>query len=82
MLFRSLPLHHAARAEAALTGQRPALFAAWGGEDYELLAAMPAEFAGTAELSLTRIGEFTAGTSVTFTLDGRPVAPGGYDHFA
>jgi thiamine-monophosphate kinase len=77
-----LPLHHAARAEAALTGQRPALFAAWGGEDYELLAAMPAEFAGTAELSLTRIGEFTAGTSVTFTLDGRPVAPGGYDHFA
>jgi len=77
-----LPLHDSARAEAALSGQRPALFAAWGGEDYELLAAMPAEFAGTSELSLTRIGSFTEGTDVTFTLDGRPVTPGGYDHFA
>jgi len=77
-----LPLHHAARAEAALAGQRSALFAAWGGEDYELLAAMPAEFAGTAEFSLTRIGDFSSGTGITFTLDGRPVAPGGYDHFA
>jgi thiamine-monophosphate kinase len=77
-----VPLHRAARAEAALTGQRPALFAAWGGEDYELLAAMPAEFTGTSEFPLTRIGELRPGTGVTFTLDGRPVAPGGYDHFA
>jgi thiamine-monophosphate kinase len=76
------PLHPAARAEAALAGQRPALFAAWGGEDYELLAAMPAEFEGTSEFALTRIGEFAAGAGVAFTLDGRPVAPGGYDHFA
>lgn len=77
-----LPVHPAARAEAALAGQRPAFFAAWGGEDYELLAAMPAEFGGSAEIELTRIGEFTSGTGVTFTHDGRPVTPGGYDHFA
>jgi hypothetical protein len=43
---------------------------------------MPAEFSGTSELPLTRIGSFTEGTDVTFTLDGRPVTPGGYDHFA
>jgi thiamine-monophosphate kinase len=77
-----VPLHPAARAEAKLTGQRPALFAAWGGEDYELLAALPAGFDGTSQLMLTRIGEFAPGADVAFTLDGRPVAPGGYDHFA
>jgi thiamine-monophosphate kinase len=77
-----IPMHPCARAEAALTGQRPALFAAWGGEDFELLVAMPEEFEGTTEIPLTRIGEFSADPQVAFTLDGRPVAPGGYDHFA
>lgn len=80
--LRDLPLHPAARVEAGAVGQRPALYAAWGGEDYELLAAMPPAFAGTSEFALTRIGEFAPGRGVTFTLDGRPVEPGGYDHFA
>jgi thiamine-monophosphate kinase len=80
--LRDLPVHPAARAEAEAVSQRPALFAAWGGEDYELLAAMPPRFAGTKDIALTRIGEFAVGTGVSFTLDGRPVQPGGYDHFA
>jgi thiamine-monophosphate kinase len=80
--LRDAPVHPAARAEAEAVSQRPALFAAWGGEDYELLAAMPPEFTGTSEFPLSRIGEFSTGSGVTFTLDGRPVQPGGYDHFA
>ena len=80
--LRDLPLHPAARAEAERVGQRPAIFAAWGGEDYELIAAMPPDFPGTSEFSLTRIGEFAPGSGVSFTLDGRPVQSGGYDHFA
>jgi thiamine-monophosphate kinase len=80
--LRGVPVHPAARAEAEATSQRPALFAAWGGEDYELLVAMPPEFAGTGEFALSRIGEFAPGSGVSFTLDGRPVQPGGYDHFA
>lgn len=77
-----VPVHPAARAEARLAGQRPALFAAWGGEDYELVAAMPPDFSGSPELDVTQVGQFTEGSGVCFTLDGRPVAPGGYDHFA
>jgi thiamine-monophosphate kinase len=80
--LRDVPVHPAARAEAETASQRPAIFAAWGGEDYELLAAMPPGFTGTTEFELTRIGEFAPGNGVTFTLDGRPVQPGGYDHFA
>lgn len=80
--LRDAPVHPAARAEADAASQRPALFAAWGGEDYELLAAMPPDFQGASEFALTRIGEFSAGSGVVFTLDGRPVQPGGYDHFA
>ena len=80
--LREVPVHPSARAEAEAASQRPALFAAWGGEDYELLAAMPPDFTGSDQLPLTRIGEFSAGNGVSFTLDGRPAQPGGYDHFA
>jgi thiamine-monophosphate kinase len=80
--LRDVPVHPAARAEAEAGSQRPAIFAAWGGEDYELLVAMPPEFSGPDGFALTRIGEFAKGSGVTFTLDGRPVQPGGYDHFA
>jgi len=80
--LREVPVHPAARVAAEAGSQRPAIFAAWGGEDYELLAAMPPGFTGTTEFELTRIGEFAPGNGVTFTLDGRPVQPGGYDHFA
>ena len=54
-----------------------------GGEDYELLftvpprAKVPRVFAG---LPLTRIGTMRSGKGVT--LDGAPLAPLGWDHFA
>ncbi len=75
---------------ATREGSRAAIFAAEGGEDYELLAAMPAEFdAATAErlartsgVSLTRIGTVRAGTGTLFLDQGRPVVLRGYDHFA
>ena len=55
-----------------------------GGEDYELLFTLranvrpPADFEG---LPLTRIGTITKRTSTTVTLDGKPLAPLGFDHF-
>ena len=55
-----------------------------GGEDYELLftvprrTVVPARFEG---LALTRIGVIVDGKPGV-TLDGRPLAPHGWDHFA
>lgn len=67
---------------------RSPLDAAGGGEDYELLAAMPAEFgaaaAGVSErtgVPLTRIGHVEAGAGVVFLLAGRATEVGGWDHF-
>jgi thiamine-monophosphate kinase len=54
-----------------------------GGEDYELLftasaaTRVPAEFQG---VPLTRIGTMRRGRPGTVTLEGEPLAAGGYDH--
>jgi thiamine-monophosphate kinase len=62
-----------------------------GGDDYELLFAVPAnrfsELKGAADqlnLTLTPIGELHAGAGVTWSLNGQDFAPkvSGYDHFA
>src|SRR4051812_29174858 len=56
-----------------------------GGEDYELLftvrpgTRVPSRFEG---LPLTRIGAIVRGYPGTVRLDGVPVPPLGYDHFA
>jgi thiamine-monophosphate kinase len=56
-----------------------------GGEDYELLftlrpgARVPAQFQG---LPLTKIGTITRGEPGEVRLNGEPLAPRGYDHFA
>ena len=56
-----------------------------GGEDYELLftvprgTTVPAAFEG---LRLTRIGEIRKGRSGLVSLNGQPLAPLGFDHFA
>jgi thiamine-monophosphate kinase len=55
-----------------------------GGEDYELLftapprTGVPDAFAGVA---LTRIGTMRKGHPGAVELDGKPLAPRGYDHF-
>jgi thiamine-monophosphate kinase len=84
-----VPLHPAVAAVAASSGEPAAEFAARGGEDYELLVALPADF-GPAEaaqfgrecgLLLTRIGEARAGAGVRFLAGERAVALRGFDHF-
>ena len=73
-----------------MPGEHPAVFAARGGEDYELLAAMPsgfpdseaAAFAQVNSLPLTCIGRLTSGRGVALLLDGAEVSAPGHDHFA
>lgn len=61
-----------------------------GGDDYELLAAMPAAFdEGAADeiarrtgVPLTRVGRIEAGTGTRLLQNGTPVEAPGWDHFA
>ncbi|HEU4587631.1 MAG TPA: thiamine-phosphate kinase [Gemmatimonadales bacterium] len=84
-----LPVAPDAIVEAERLGQAPAAFAAEGGEDYELLVALPPEF-GAADaqaftracgLPLTCIGVARDGAGAHFSAGGAPVALRGYDHF-
>lgn len=54
-----------------------------GGEDYELLFTLPPNrrLKVIAGLPITRIGSIVPGASGCVTLDGKPLAPRGYDHF-
>lgn len=67
-------------------GVTDAVAAAEGGEDYELLVALPRDFAAAdaftlaTGLPLTRIGEI-GGSGVAFTRGGRPVTLKGFQHF-
>jgi thiamine-monophosphate kinase len=81
-----LPVHPDVPAAA---DRASALVAAEGGEDYELLAALPETF-GVADamrcyaetgVPLTRIGQVSAGEGVRLLHHGEPVALRGYDHF-
>ncbi len=83
------PLHPAVAAEAERARVAPARFAAEGGEDYELLVALPEAFgaadaaraAAATGIPLTRIGTVAEGKGVAFTLAGRPLRLHGFDHF-
>jgi thiamine-monophosphate kinase len=85
-----LPVAPDVVAEARRLDISPQQFAAEGGEDYELLVALPAEFgsAGAMEIqrecgiALTRVGEVVQGSGVRAMLAGRPVMLTGFDHFA
>ena len=85
----ALPLSCALRGAVSLSQARD--WALAGGDDYELLFAVPpARFtelkraADQLNLTLTSIGELRAGEGVTWSLNGKEFAPGvsGYDHFA
>lgn len=84
-----LPVAPDVGAEAARLKVAPAAFAAQGGEDYELLVALPSKFAaadaralGAATgLALTRVGTVEAGTGVRLVLGGEDVTLAGFDHF-
>ncbi len=88
--LEQIPIHPDAVACALARGDAVQAFAARGGEDYELLAALPKTFddvearrfqqdTGTV---LTRIGRIRRGAGVGATFAGVPVALSGHDHFA
>jgi len=87
----ALPIAEEVAAIAEATGREPLELAVGGGEDYELLAAIPAERVGEAAdavrraegCALTRIGEVLAGSDVEVRLpDGRILEPAGFDQLA
>lgn len=86
-----LPLAEGVREVAAAAGLDPLQLAASGGEDYELLATLPADavdeasarVAATGETTLTKIGEVAKGDGVELRLPGGgQLKSRGYDHFA
>jgi len=82
-----IPLAPESNEEAARLGVTPQQFAAEGGEDYELLVALPARFAAgdafarECGIPLTRIGSSVPGSGVVFRLAGRPLELRGFNHF-
>jgi thiamine-monophosphate kinase len=86
----SLPLAKGVAEVAAAAGREPLELAASGGEDYELLAALPPErlaaaserIAEEAETTLTAIGKVVVGEGVELRLPGGGLLESqGYDHF-
>jgi thiamine-monophosphate kinase len=86
----SLPLAKGVAEIAAAVGRDPHELAVSGGEDYELLAALPPQrlaeastrIGEAAEATLTPIGEVDAGTGVEIRLPGGGLLEvRGYDHF-
>jgi thiamine-monophosphate kinase len=84
----ALPLANGLAEVAAAAGRDPLELAASGGEDYELLAALPPQRlaeAGTrigeaAEATLTQVGEVLDGEGVEIRLPGGgSIAPSGFD---
>ncbi len=74
---------------AAAVGESAEAFAARGGEDYELLVALPPEFGGDAArrlrrstgVTLCRIGTVSAGEGIRLARGGIEVDLQGFDHF-
>ncbi|MGE5926975.1 MAG: thiamine-phosphate kinase [Gemmatimonadota bacterium] len=84
-----VPVAGAAVAPALAASTEPAIFAAQGGEDYELLVALPDAFAepdirafeAATGLALTSVGGVHRGSGVRFLLRGERVPLEGFDHF-
>jgi thiamine-monophosphate kinase len=86
----SLPIPAAARRWFESAGADPVLAAVGGGDDYELLLAVPARRLGRFRsavrqargLKVTRVGELTASPAIVLQRNGdaRPL-PEGFRHF-
>jgi thiamine-monophosphate kinase len=83
----ALPIAAEALAQARQLDTPVQHFAAEGGEDYELLVALPREFDDASGftracgLPLTLIGVVAEGSGVRFLMSGAPVELQGYNHF-
>ncbi len=85
----AVPASPACVEEARRLGLSPQQFASEGGEDYELLAALPPAFGADAAhaftrdagVALTRVGSVVPGSGVRASQGGRAVTLEGYDHF-
>ena len=82
-----LPVAGDTRELAASLGHDPPILATTGGEDYELLVAVPegvvATLAESLDVPLTVVGRVTQSGSAVFAKDGKPVEGlSGWDHFA
>jgi thiamine-monophosphate kinase len=82
----SLPVDRGVAEVASAAGRDPLQLAVSGGEDYELLATLPAEgldlgaLAESGGVAMTRIGEAVAGDGVEIRLPGgRLLEPAGFD---
>jgi thiamine-monophosphate kinase len=83
-----LPIDEGVSSAAARAGEDPRVFAAGGGEDYELLVVLPPDFAAKATafaneigVTLTRVGEVIDGHGARMLLAGQEVEIAGFDHF-
>ncbi len=85
--LNTIPVAPEVAEEAGRLGMPSQQFAAEGGEDYELLVALPARFDAMdlfvreCGISLTRIGLAAEGSGVAFRLAGRTLELHGFNHF-
>ncbi len=79
----ALPIQPGVEDVAAARGVAPGVFAATGGEDYELLVALTEEAFAASGVPLTRIGRILGGLpGVRFTGTGADTGLAGFDHLA
>ncbi len=77
-----LPVGPGVAAEAARVGKTPEGYAAEGGEDYELLVALPPDASPPLlDVKLTPVGRLTDSDLVRFTHHALPVTLSGFQHF-
>jgi thiamine-monophosphate kinase len=85
--LEAVPIVPSAVPEAERQGVSPQQFAAEGGEDFELLVALPPRFnaaeafARECGIGLTRIGSVKAGTGTHVLQHGRSISLTGFNHF-
>jgi thiamine-monophosphate kinase len=77
-----VPVQAGADTVARAVGRTPGWFAASGGEDYELVCALPGAALERSGLDLIAVGEIEDGAvgTIRFTGDGAHDPPRGYDH--
>jgi thiamine-monophosphate kinase len=77
-----VPVQGGAERIAEKVGRAPGWFAAAGGEDYELVCALPREALDACELELYEVGEIEAGVpgAIRFSGTGAGDPPHGFDH--